>query len=262
MKEFFAYIRVCCGYGNTRYAKRGFWNVETVLIIISALLVGGVIMCLNSSAAAETVGSSIRGNAFIYIAVYVYLMALLTGVARRNKPSLLTLFPISYEKRAVYAHLAVLLSGLLFTAAWILFMFAIMLFISVVALIFTGEWVFLLAFEQKAGLTAVPDVQGVLFVTLVIILLFGASMAISYIRNKKVRYSMFFVCPAVFSVFSLLIANLSSVEGKFVISNNMLLNFKNLPLSWLWLVVLAVIALGICAVSVCLALKYEKPKDY
>ena len=261
MKEFFAYIRAC-GYGNIRYSKRGFWNLEMVLIIVSGLLVAGVIMCLNSSAAAETAGRGLGGQVFIYTALYIYLIALMLGVTRRYSPSILKLAPLSYKKRAVFAHLTVILFTVLFAAAWACLMLASVLFISVITLIFTGDWVWLPTFQATAGLTVVPDAQGVLFVLFLFILLFGAGMAISYIRDKKVRYAMMFVFPAVFSAFALLIANLSSVEGKFVISNNMLLNFKNLPLSWLWLAMIAVIALAICVVSVLLGLKAEKPKDF
>lgn len=259
MKEFIAYYRAVY-VGNVRNAKRGFWNVEILLIIISALLVAGVTACLNQSYVADGSGN-FSGSIFIYASTFVYTMALSMGTMRRFKPSLMNLVPISYKKRAVYSHLSVMLYGVIFVLCWFAIMLAVILFISLLTLIFTGEWVFFPHFAENAGFAVYPDVQGVLFIVFLSVALFGVGMAISYIQNKKVRYSMLFVFPAVFFALALLLVN-KSVEGKFVLCNNMLFNFINLPLSWVWLTAAAVIAVSVCAVSLALGFKAEKPKNY
>lgn len=259
MKDFLAYYRAMY-VGNIRTYKRGVWNLEIFLIIISGLLVAGVTACLNNSHNIEG-AENMSGTVFIYASTFVYVCALSLGTSRRVKPSVLNLVPISYKKRAVYSHFAVFTIGLIFLACWFAAMLVWILLISLVTLIFTGNWTFLLSFEENAGIAVYPDVQGVLFVIILFIALFGAGMAVSYIRNKKIRYSMLFVCPAVFGALALLTVNMSA-EGKFVLSNNMLYNFKNLPLSWVWLVGFAVIAVAICAVSVFIAIKAEKPKNF
>ncbi len=259
MNEFFAYYRAMY-LGTARNSRRGGWNLEILLIIISGLLVAGVTACLNQSYNIDA-QNNISGTMFIYASTFVYVYALSAGVTRRVKPSVLNSAPISYKKRAVYSHLSVFISGLIFVACWFAAMLVFILLVSVITLIFTGDWTFLPAFEESAGLVQYPDAQGILFIILLFIALFGIGMAISYIKNKKVRYSMLFAWPAVFGAFALLLVNMSA-DGNFVICNNMLYNFKNLPLSRVWLAVFAVIAVAICAGSVYLGIKTEKPKNY
>lgn len=260
MKDFLAYYRAASL--GSRYVRRSAWNIEYFLIIISGLLVAAATACLNHSASDLDKTNNFAGNMYMYVTTFIYLMAVVAGTVRRTKPSALSLAPVSYKKRAIFSHLTVLLNCLIFVVVWFSIMLAFILFISLAALIFTGEWVFLPAFEHNAGIALYPDALGVLFVIFLFIALFGAGMAISYIKNKKLRYSMLFVCPAVYGAIALFVANMASSDGKFVFCNNMLFNFKNLPLSWLWLTFFAVFAVVICAVSICLALKYEKPKNY
>jgi len=261
MKDFFNYYRAV-HVGNVRYSKRSGWSLELFFIIVSGLLVAGATACFNHNVGISETETYYSGNFCIYFSTFIYVMALSMGMTRRFKPSALNLVPFSYKKRAVFSHFAVLLSGLLFIAMWFAIMLAVILFVSFITLIFTGEWVFLPDFEQKAGLVLYPNWQGVLFAIFLCLALFGSGMAISYIKNKKIRYSMLFVCPVVHCIFAVFMANMATPDSKFVISCNMLFNFKNLPLSPVWLAAVAVIAIGICAVSLCLAFKYEKPKAY
>ena len=164
--------------GAARNSRRGVWNLEILLIIISGLLVAGVTACLNQSYNIDA-QNNISGTMFIYASTFVYVYALSAGVTRRVKPSVLNSAPISYKKRAVYSHLSVFISGLIFVACWFTAMFVFILLVSLITLIFTGDWTFLPAFEENAGLVQYPDAQGILFIILLFIALFGIGMAIS-----------------------------------------------------------------------------------
>lgn len=254
--SFFNYLRMTGVFYRVPPAQ-GKDVVETIITIFATLLLLGALSMMSPGLGSETI---LLLRFETYIPAMIYGVCIAMGTNRRKKPSLINIAPISYKKRVVYSFL----SSLFTLIVSLLIIYAIFgaayLLTALIALAVTGEWVidFNIMFESYAAL----GVQGSLFIVICFMLLYGAGMLISYIKNREYRFVLSFAVPVAMLVFAFIIVNVAAAGHGFVSSWNVILFFEKLPLSWLWLTVVGAVALGICAVSVIFAVKSERPKEY
>lgn len=190
------------------------------------------------------------------VGAYLYALWLMVGMSRRAKPSPNTLAPIYWKKRVVYNYLSNLvfaIFALLILAAFALIIF---LFVSLIVFASMGEWIFIT--EDTELVTVSVPVQGQLFVIFAGLLIYGAGGLISNIKNKKWRIGATISLPIALELIGLLILNCAH-KGGFILTGCIAAEFENLPVSWLWLTVTAVLAVGVTALSVLFAINFEKP---
>ena len=254
--SFFNYVRMTGVFYRVPPA-RGKDATDTIIIIFATLLLVGVLSMINPGLGTEMIFPIKVGT---YIPAMIYGVCMAMGINRRKKPSLINIAPIGYKKRVVYSFLSSIIT-LIFSVLMIFAIFsAAFLLTALIALAVTGEWVF--ADLNVLENYAFPGMQGTLFVVFCFMLLYGAGMLISYIKDKKLRNILSFAVPVAMLIFAFIIVNVAAAGHGFVTSWNVVLFFETLPLSWLWLTVVGAVALGICVFSVIYAVKCEKPKGY
>ena len=254
--SFFSYLRMTGVFTRVPPA-RGKDAVETIITIFATLLVIGALSMMSPGLGNDTI---FLFRFETYLAAMIYGVSISMGTNRRKKPSLINLAPIGYKKRVAYSFLSSLITLIVSLAMIMAIFLSAYLLTALIALAVTGNWVIEIytLFELYSALSA----QGWLFIAFCFVLLYGAGMLISYIKNKETRFVLSFAVPVAMLIFALSIVNVAAAGHGFVTSWNLALFFEKLPLSWLWLTAVGVIALGICAFSVIYALKSEKPKEY
>lgn len=254
--SFFNYLRMT-GVFYRVPPSRGKDAVETIITIFATLMLMGALSMMSPGLGNDTI---LLFRFETYLAAMVYGVSIAMGINRRKKPSLINLAPIDYKKRVVYSFLSSLVTLVVSVIMVTAIFLASYFFTALIALAVTGNWVIEIyaLFELYSALGA----QGSLFIVFCFMLLYGAGMLISYIKNKELRFVLSFAIPAAMLIFALIIVNVAAAGHGFVTSWNVVLFFEKIPLSWLWLTVVGAVALGICAFSVIYALKCEKPKEY
>lgn len=249
--SFFNYIR-SINVGNALMAKTA--PKEVWVLIASTIITAFVLQSMNTTISDR----SIEGT---FISAWIlYGCCLLCGYQRRKKPSAFNLIPIGYRKRVLWAYLANVVFYIITIICWITFGILIILFISIVTFLASGEWI--LVMEETVNSPVYIGAQGAVFDVLMFLFLFGAGMLLSYISDRVIRMIATIGFPLLFEIFALIILHYSGNYGSLIPMGNVIENFGNLPCPIAWLVGFGAITVLTWVGSIYFALKYEKPKEY
>ncbi|MGN0824501.1 MAG: hypothetical protein ACI4MB_05475 [Candidatus Coproplasma sp.] len=177
-----------------------------------------------------------------------------------GKTTLLRVVPISYKKRVLYYYLGIFiltLIGLIFFWVGLLITFGIL---GGIAFLATGENIFVFESTKAiANLTA----NAYLFAFFKSVLVFSVLSAIARLEKTKHFIIAIVSFIAVYFGGSMLLANLvqTGVEG-IVYNSKFYELFETLPLTWLAVVLCAILAVGAAIGSVLFVINKEKPKAF
>lgn len=255
--DFFNYLRMSAIYSKTSTAVKGKEFAEIIIIIINAIMTAVFVSMMSSGLGGKSGVLETSFEAFV-IAI-IFGASLSMGINRRKKPSIMYVAPVSFIKRALFAHL----SCIIFAAFFIIFLFAFYALFNflfcLIILAATGKWEFLQNFIFS---TAGADGSGIMFCIFLFFIIFGSGVSISYIKKFSLRCVFMFAVNIALFALSLILVNVAAEGHGFVANWNVVAVFNELPKSWLWLAGVGAVALGICAVSVIFSIKSEKPKEF
>lgn len=249
--SFFNYIR-SFNNSNTLQAS-GKMSKEICFIFISMFLLSVPIGMMNTNTNDDSVSIMLSG------CVWMFGICLFLGVLHRHKPSVLNLLPLNYKKRVVYSYLADIVCYLLIIVVMLLLSLTLIAIICFFEFIFEGDLTFV--FEDGESFQPV-GIQGELFWFFMNIFVYSMAKIISCLNKKTVRYTFMFVFPIVLIIIAAILVNFSNGVPYFTLKCNVVENFNNLPLPWLWLTVIGVISALVFISSVLCVIDTEKPKDY
>ena len=255
--DFFNYLRMIAIYSRPSNTVKGKEFAEIIIIIINAIMTAVFVSMLSSGPGGKSGVVETSFEAFIF--AIVFGVSLSMGINRRKKPSLMYVAPVGFVKRALFAHLSCIVFDALVIVFWFAFYTLGSLLFSLIIIAATGKWEF---FHNFIFSTAGADGSGIMFCILLFFIIFGSGMSISYIKKFSVRCVFMFAVNIALFALSLILVNVEAEGHGFVTNWNVIAVFKELPKSWLWLVVVGAVALGICAVSVIFSIKSEKPKEF
>lgn len=247
-------------YGGTTINSRSSTNrsLETVFIIFATYLLMYVLG--QASTVISDDGGSISFSA-VSSGWLFYASILALGTCLRNKPSVFNLLPISWQKRTVYFYVTVLVNVVLVVLGLAIIFSAVVLFIALIVFATSGEWIFTTD-GSELPVAASATVQGQLFGVCVLILIIGVATLLCFINGTKLRRFMYFVFPVALSVPLLIMINIAEPVTWFTLNGSLYANFNNLPLSWLWLTLSAVLAITVFVFGVLRLIKHERPANY
>jgi len=231
---------------------------DTVIKIVFAVLISAVIW--QTKVQTDGYDDFNAVSVVFLFAAYLFLIS----SARVHKPSVAALYPVSYRRRTAYNFLCLLTFTLIVFALFVLFILCLELFPMLFAGLLLGIWEpFGLVFKALfTNLAVEVDVYGIIFLVFYVLALFGAGRIYGCLEKRKARCIFAGAFVLAEEALVLLLVNFSDTSAGFRWSSLAVQNFGNLPLAWLWLTVFAVISAGICAVSVYLTVRCEKPKDF
>lgn len=254
--SFTAYARAM--FASPIGAKRetGFM-VETFINIFSFIALFWVVGSFESVFGYVDVGANVV-CASAMVGAFLYAVWISFGIARRAKPSPVGLLPISWKRRVIYDYLGNLVYSIFIAVCIAIFALLWTLLLGLLVLAATGEWIFQVVEDSGITVTAYASAQGNLFALFSGLLIYGAGACIANLTNKKWRIGLTLAFPFIIKLAGLLFLN-CAVGGDFVMNGNIAFVFDELPISWLWLTVTALAAVGITVLSVFMCIKFQKP---
>ena len=196
-------------------------------------------------------------------ALIEFITCALTVSVSRHKPNLQSLFPMARKKKLVLR----LTGGLIISLFWYLIVLAAFFILLAIPFLLGGIFVNYwegLRFYIELYSDAFPAINGFGYVFLLIwlALTYGASVLCGSVKNNGLRwavgggYSLFSI------VFTLVTTNVLKGGKDFALRNTVVQNFNALPLAWLWITVLAILAAGLCVFAVIYAVKQDREIDF
>lgn len=181
----------------------------------------------------------------------------------RHRPNLQSLFPMDSKKKLILR----LTGALILSLFWYLILLGALFVLLAIPFLLLGIFVNLwdgmrFYFELYENVFTKIDALGYVFLLVWIVLTYGVSTLCGSAKSNKLRwafaggYSLFAV------LFTVIGTNVLKGGGDFVICNTVIQNFGSLPLAWLWLLLLAILAVGLCVFAVIYAVKQDKKIDF
>lgn len=254
---FFGYYRAVCDFYAASFPKA--IKKFLPLILFDALMLFAVLQmktfALGQGYLNFVTLTCVFG--FFLFGVFAY-----SGVLLDAKPSLKSVCPLGYRRRAAYTFLVnVLIALVLFlisNAALIAVGFMPIIIYSVLALEFR-PLIELTKMLFYAG--SVADASGVAFTVLYGLMTLAAGFALSQIRRAKYKNLLAGGLAAIMTVISQVAVNTIG-DGGYVIRGDALGNFAAVPVNWLYLAILAAGVIGFSVYGIIFALKNTKPKNF
>ena len=240
-----------CGYNRNKSTN----GLELIGVSVSAFILM-IAISITHSVISENVFSTNLNPCWI-----IWVAFLIVGYVLRTKPSLGSLLPMGAKRKTLYAFLFTLLTSILVVLFFILCMLFIMPFAAISVVALTGEWI--LVFEESETPQLIQfSLQGCFFDIFLGVITTSCSAIASFTEKRKLRLILTFGIPLAILIFSLIMVNAANGMSGFVGSANMSVDFEKLPLSWLWLTVIAIISAATAVYAVIKVYNYNKPKNY
>ena len=252
-------------YAGVTYQTRGSSQSQDIAFIIFATYLMMFIIGQTSVTVTDGLNSIslLSANALSF---FMYSTVLSMGLQLRNRPSVFNLTPINWKKRTAYFYITALLITLFIIIGITVFITVMFFIIALVVLITTGEWVFTAGEEEglsdALSQSLTIGAQGHLFTIFTLLLIIGAATAICLIDSTKLRRILYYAFPVALYIPLFIMINVSNPAKGLTFGGNLAGNFENLPISWLWLVIWALISTGVFAFGVYRLIMRERPKEY
>lgn len=235
---------------------KGGFNLQTFVIFLFAVL---LFFALNQIRTGEKEEVIMLYNLFVSFLLFSgeWLRS-----AKDNKPELLTLYPATYKRKAVFGCLGILVAALsvfaLVVAALFLLFALPALFVSCIIIDFgiVGSYL-----ENLENLAVQFNAQGFAFLTFYALLVYGLALILSTLKKFN-RRIVLCACTAVGSAlmmtaFYFSVKDIGQTEWESAWSL-----FDKVPLSPLWIALVGVAAVTAIAFGFALSIKQAKPKQF
>ncbi len=239
--------------GNGTYNR---YNLSRILLM---LLYIAAIFTITAFVSAGNIESDDMSGFFVAFGIAPgFLIGGAMGFYRFDKPSAVSLVPISYKKKCLCDFIVMVLLHALCVAyiAVLMSLFGILL----PGLISLSEG---MPFFETTGqlFNAKYNACGVLFYLFLYILIFGAGAVLSYIRKNGFRVIFTVVFTVAVCLYTFLLTGLGGgkmPDGNFSVNTDL----TAIAGGWAALLVIALAACGMLACYVYMSLKFHKPKNY
>lgn len=202
--------------------------------------------------------------------VFVFLFALVefitcavTVSTSRHKPNLQSVFPIERKKKLVLR----LTGGLILSLIWYVILLAALFIVLSLPFLFAGIVLNLweamrFYFEMYGQMFTSIDGLGYAFMVFWLVLTYGVAVLCGTFKSNALRWAVSGGYSLLAVAFTMATTNVLNGGSDFVIRNTVVQNFGALPLAWLWLTAIIVLAAGVCVFAVIYACKQDKEIDF
>ena len=234
--------------------------MDIVVIMFSVYFLMFVLSLLGfrSSDGFVTVNSGL-----FVIPFFSYVSICAMGLYLRRSPALFNLLPVSYKKRAVYFYLSALLYSLIVAVALLVITIVMSGIIMLIIYMTEGVNAFITDVgDEPAELFVSMGIKGHFLTTCICLLTIGVSTLLALTKSRIKRNILSFVYPIALFIPLFILVNVADRVSGINSNGNIFYGIENLPLSWLWLAIIAVISVGFAVFSVVRLIQHERPKDF
>ena len=233
---------------------------DTVFIIFSVYFLMFVLSLLGFRSSDEFV---VIDSVVLVIPFFSYISISIMGLYLRRSPALFNLLPISYKKRTVYFYLSALLYSLIVIVAFLVVAIVVSGIIMLIIYVSEGANAFITDVgDEPDELFVSMGIQGHFLTTCICLLTIGVATLLALTKSRIKRNILSFVYPIALFIPLFVLANIADTVSGIDTSGNIFYGIENLPMSWLWISVIAVISIGFAVLGVVRLIQHERPKNF